>query len=170
MKLRLPAADTFGIAVILATVLALAGFLSFPYIHLTMSAANLFGLGIAGGAFLGVVLAALRLDTTADAAVEAGTATGGSKSIFVGNLAYRASKEELQSLFAEYGEVHSVRIMTDRMTRRPRGFGFVEMDARGAAAAIKALDGKEFHGRELKVNEGSERRPRGNEERSARAG
>nr|WP_232024031.1 RNA-binding protein [Sulfurivermis fontis] len=96
--------------------------------------------------------------------MEAGPAraadNGETRSIFVGNLAYRASKDELEQLFGQYGVVRSVRIMTDRMTRRPRGFGFVEMEAKSALAAIKALDGKEFHGRALKVNEGNERRPR----------
>jgi len=52
-----------------------------------------------------------------------------------------------------------VRIMTDRVTRRPRGFAFVEMDEKAIPAAIKGLDGKEFHGRNLRVNEGSDQRP-----------
>jgi RNA recognition motif-containing protein len=59
--------------------------------------------------------------------------------------------------------VHSVRIMKDRATRRPRGFAFVEMESRGAAKAIKGLDGLEYMGRNLRVNEGAERKEQGNE-------
>ncbi|OOZ41050.1 hypothetical protein BOW53_05755 [Solemya pervernicosa gill symbiont] len=79
-------------------------------------------------------------------------------SIFVGNLAYKASRDELKALFGKYGEVRSVRIMTDRATRRPRGFGFIEMDEKSARKAIKKLDGYEFMGRNIKVNEGNQRR------------
>ena len=156
MKLRFPAPTTYGTALILAIVLALAAYLLFPVLGLQSGGASLFALGVASGALLGVVLSGLRLEESAGSA----TGSGETKSIFVGNLAYRASRDDLQKLFGQYGKVHSVRIMTDRVTRRPRGFGFVEMDARGALAAIKALDGEEFHGRQLKVNEGNERKPR----------
>ena len=89
--------------------------------------------------------------------------TGEKKTIFVGNLAFKASPDELSELFTKYGTVHSVRIMKDRATRRPRGFAFVEMNERGATKAIKSLDGKEFMGRKLRVNEGAERKERNNE-------
>ncbi len=84
------------------------------------------------------------------------------KQIYVGNLPYRSSEEEVRELFAQYGEVNSVKLITDRETGRPRGFGFVEMEDSSAAAAIEALDGKEFEGRVLKVNEARprEHRPR----------
>jgi RNA recognition motif-containing protein len=82
------------------------------------------------------------------------------KTVFVGNLAFRASKRDLGELFQQYGTVHSVRLMTDRATRKPRGFGFVEMDPAGAAAAISNLDEHEFHGRQIRVNEANERKPR----------
>lgn len=80
------------------------------------------------------------------------------KSIYVGNLPFTASEDEVRDLFAAYGEVESVRLMTDRETGRPRGFGFVKMPADDADAAIKALDGKPFGGRNLRVNEAEERR------------
>ena len=159
MKVRFPAPDTLGTALILAAVLALAGYLLFPPLSHRFGGAALLAAGVAAGAFIRTGLAALRLDTSGRAAA----GNGESKSIFVGNLAYRTSKEELQHLFGAYGMVRSVRIMTDRVTRRPRGFGFVEMDAAAAAAAIKALDGKEFYGRQLKVNEGNERKNRENQ-------
>ena len=75
------------------------------------------------------------------------------KKIYVGNLPFRAYEEEIRELFAQYGEVHSVNLITDRETGRARGFGFVEMDSDGALAAIEGLNGTEFGGRTIRVNE-----------------
>lgn len=83
-----------------------------------------------------------------------------SKKLYVGNLPFSTYDEEVRNLFAAHGEVKSVSLITDRETGRLRGFGFVEMDETGAAAAIAALDGKDFNGRTLKVNEAQERSPR----------
>jgi len=83
-----------------------------------------------------------------------------SKSIYVGNLPWSATEEEVRSTFAEYGDVVSVKLVEDRETGRPRGFGFVEMDDAGAQEAIKNLDGRDFGGRNLKVNEAKPREPR----------
>lgn len=83
------------------------------------------------------------------------------KKIYVGNLPFTATEEEVKKLFAEHGEIQSVSLVTDRETGRPRGFGFVEMSAEGAAAAIKALDGTEMGGRNLRVNEAQPRRDNG---------
>lgn len=80
------------------------------------------------------------------------------KSIFVGNLPFRASEEELRDLFAQYGEVFGVRIVTDRETGRSRGFGFVDMDPEAADEAIETLDGTDFGGRTLRLNEARSRR------------
>jgi len=77
--------------------------------------------------------------------------------IFVGNLPFTASEEEIRALFAEYGNVESVRLITDRDTGRSRGFGFVEMEHEAANAAIQALNGTEMGGRALRVNEAQER-------------
>ena len=76
------------------------------------------------------------------------------KKIFVGNLSFRATEDEVRSMFAEYGAVDSVSIVTDRDTGQARGFGFVEMsnDAE-AKRAIDSLNGKELNGRALNVNE-----------------
>jgi len=82
------------------------------------------------------------------------------KTLYVGNLPYTTSEDELKDVFAEYGEVSSSKIITDRETGRSRGFGFIEMDAENAQSAIDALDGKEFNGRNLRVNEARERKPR----------
>ena len=76
------------------------------------------------------------------------------KKIYVGNMSYNTSEEDLHNLFAQYGEVLSVNLIVDRDTNRPKGFGFVEMDQNNAAdAAISQLDGKEVDGRNLRVNE-----------------
>jgi len=74
--------------------------------------------------------------------------------IFVGNLSYRTTQDELHQAFGQYGNVERVSIVTDRETGQSRGFAFVEMtDAREAEAAIAALNGAEMGGRALNVNE-----------------
>jgi RNA recognition motif-containing protein len=76
------------------------------------------------------------------------------KRIFVGNLDFSAREDELRALFESYGAVERVNILTDRDTGRSRGFGFIEMNADSEAeAAIAALDGHEWNGRALRVNE-----------------
>lgn len=73
--------------------------------------------------------------------------------IFVGNLAYSVTEADLRDLFSEYGEVTSASVPVDRDSNRPRGFAFIEMNSQASAeAAIKALDGREHEGRNLKVN------------------
>ena len=83
-----------------------------------------------------------------------------SKSIYVGNLPWSASEEQVQALFAEYGKVLSVKLISDRETGRARGFGFVEMEDADALKAIEALDNQDFGGRTLRVNEAKPRAPR----------
>lgn len=83
-----------------------------------------------------------------------------SKSIYVGNLPFSASENDVRELFAAHGTVHSVKLISDRDTGRPRGFGFVEMDQAEAEAAIKALNGVDNGGRPMRVNLAEERKPR----------
>ena len=74
--------------------------------------------------------------------------------IYCGNLAYATTDDGLKAAFAAYGEVTSARVVTDRMTGRSKGFGFVEMpNAEQAEAAIAALNGSEMDGRPIRVNE-----------------
>ena len=88
--------------------------------------------------------------------------------IFVGNLAFSATDQDIRQLFEPYGEVDTIRIITDRDTGTPRGFGFVDMpDSRAAQSAIQGLQGKELGGRTLNVNEAKPREPR-REPRQAR--
>jgi RNA recognition motif-containing protein len=85
------------------------------------------------------------------------------KNIYVGNLSWSTSEDQLREAFAEYGEVISARIITDRDTGRSRGFGFVEMEVEAEAnTAIEALNGQMMDGRPLTVNEARPRRPREN--------
>lgn len=76
-----------------------------------------------------------------------------STNIYVGNLSFDTSSSQLESLFANHGEVTGAQVITDRDTGRSRGFGFVEMaDSEAAQNAISAIDGSDFEGRTLKVN------------------
>ncbi len=82
--------------------------------------------------------------------------------MFVGNLSFDTSEQQLKELFSEHGEVTEVHMPDDRETGRPRGFAFVTMDSKSAMVnAIKALDGTELDGRDLKVNEAKPREDRG---------
>lgn len=104
---------------------------------------------------------AARTTTKARPAASKTTTGGGDNvSLYVGNLAYSAQRDAVKELFEQYGTVHSVRIMTDRATRRPRGYGFVEMDHAGAQAAMQALNDTEFCGRTLRISEAKQRAER----------
>ena len=81
--------------------------------------------------------------------------------LYVGNLNFRTTQESLEGLFSNYGEVQEVAIITDRETGRPRGFAFVTMNDEGGKEAIEALNGQEFEGRTLNINEARPREPRG---------
>ena len=81
-------------------------------------------------------------------------------SIYVGNLSFSSTQAGLENLFSQYGTPLSVNLIMDRVTGRPRGFGFVEMEEPGASAAIEALDNANFGGRTLRVNEAKPRAPR----------
>ena len=82
------------------------------------------------------------------------------KKIYVGNLPFTATEDEVSELFGQHGTVHSVALINDRETGRPRGFGFIEIDDEALQPAIQALDGYEMGGRALRVNEAQDR-PRG---------
>jgi len=80
--------------------------------------------------------------------------------LYVGNLPFSATEAEIRSLFEQHGQVEAVKIVTDRDTGRPRGFGFVDMPADDAQNAIQQMNGCEMNGRPLRVNEARERAPR----------
>jgi RNA recognition motif-containing protein len=77
--------------------------------------------------------------------------------LYVGNLPFTATDEGVRALFSSHGTVEKVSLITDRDTGRPRGFGFVEMSNSDAARAMQALNGADFGGRPLKVNEAQDR-------------
>jgi len=80
------------------------------------------------------------------------------KKLYVGNLPFSATEEELRELFEQHGPTVSVRVITDRETGRSRGFGFVEFEQESSAEkALQALDGHEMGGRPLRVNEAQDR-------------
>ena len=81
------------------------------------------------------------------------------KRLYIGNIPFSATEEELREIFGRHGTVTGVDLITDRETGRPRGFAFVDMeDSASAEAAIEAVDGSELGGRNLRVNEAKERR------------
>ena len=155
MKVIFPDATFFSKSILVAAGLAAVGYVLYPFMGVAAEdGAMIFGSGLAVGAIFGAPLSALRFVANRAPKAQPNEPV---KSVFVGNLAFKSSEDELRQLFAKYGEVKSVRIMTDRMTRRPRGFGFVEMNERGAEAAIRALNEHEFCGRKLRVNEANQR-------------
>ena len=78
--------------------------------------------------------------------------------LYVGNISWNTTEEELKTLFSEYGTVSAVRIITEGHSGRSKGFGFVEMESKeGAESAIESLDGKDYGGRDLRVNQAKER-------------
>jgi len=82
--------------------------------------------------------------------------------IYVGNLPYNVRDQQLGDLFGQYGDVTSAKVIIDRESNRSKGFGFVEMaDGNAGQEAISALDGQDFEGRPLKVNEARPRPDRG---------
>ena len=92
-------------------------------------------------------------------------------SIYVGNLSYQVTQDDILAVFREYGTVKQVQVPTDRETGRPRGFCFVEMETEDEeTAAIDALDGAEWMGRSLKVNKAKPREDRGSRPGGSRSG
>ena len=77
--------------------------------------------------------------------------------LYVGNLPFTATEDAVRTLFAPHGTVEKVSMINDRETGRPRGFGFVEMSNADASRAMQALNGKDFDGRSLKINEAQDK-------------
>ena len=151
MKFEVPSLGYFVKTIIIALLLAILSFVLYPYLALdNLSMQRVFSYAILTGAVIGSLITAVGIKLSGENRTE---------SIFVGNLAFKMPPNALRELFEQYGQVHAVRLMTDRVTRKPRGFGFVEMNRKEARAAIRALDGTEFFGRQLKVNIANERKP-----------
>lgn len=78
--------------------------------------------------------------------------------IFVGNLPFTVTEDALREMFEPFGEIQTLKLITDRETGRPRGFGFIEMDNADADAAIKSLNNTDLDGRTIKVNQSEPRK------------
>ncbi|MEL3929634.1 RNA recognition motif domain-containing protein [Aeromonas enteropelogenes] len=140
-------------AAILALVLAVIGYLVAQALQFSLKAEVIFAVGLAIGGFI-VPLCLKRSPANASEAV----ANQETCTLYVGNLPYRANEIAVRELFAEQGQVISVRLMKDKATGKRRGFGFVEMPAADAAKAIAALNDKEYQQRTLKVREANDKR------------
>lgn len=151
MKFEFPSFCYLVKTVFISLLLALVGYFLASRLYTgRVPAIPFFTLGILAGSLLGTLFAGIHIQRKAGERTE---------SIFVGNLAFKMPASALRELFEQYGEVHAVRLMTDRVTRKPRGFGFVEMNRREAKTAIRALNGTEVYGRQIKVNIANERKP-----------
>ena len=164
MKISFPTPSTYFIGLAIAVVLVgLGALLANPLQLATLELPWLLAIGAVFGHLIGALLhdtdagQAPRPARAAQPTTTPGGDAKGRTTLYVGNLAFRTTRREFEELFARYGKVYSARIMTDRATRKPRGFGFIEMDMAGAAKAIATLNDQDFNGRTLKVNEASER-------------
>lgn len=145
MKIALPTYKNIIKAFVIASILSVIGYYLVPSLNLNeIAPERLVAYSILISAFIAGVLAVIPMEFNLIGSKQV--------SVFIGNLAFKASANDLRDLFADYGDIQSVRVMTDRATRRPKGFAFVEMDKKGAKAAIADLDGTEFFGRDIKVN------------------
>lgn len=133
---------------VVSVVLALVGYFAAGTVT-TLSAEF-----VAGFAFIAAIISGVLNGGSSSASASDQTEL---KTLYVGNLPYRANEAAVRELFAEHGYVQSVRLMKDKHTGKRRGFGFVEMAAGDAAGAIKALNDNEFQQRTLKVREAKER-------------
>ncbi|MDH5600306.1 MAG: hypothetical protein OEY78_03265 [Gammaproteobacteria bacterium] len=149
MKIALPTLKNIIKSFVIASILSVVGFYLFPLLNTEVSSARLVAYSILSGGFIAGVLVSMPMEFNFGS---------NQVSVFIGNLAFKASAKDLRELFEEYGDIHNVRVMTDRATRRPKGFAFVEMDKKGAKAAIAELDGSEFFGRDIKVNYATRRK------------
>ena len=144
MKIALPTFKDIIKSFVISSVLAVIGYFLFKSLPTTeMGPERLVAYSILLGGFIAAILASMPMEFNFGS---------NQASVFIGNLAFKASAKDLRELFESYGDIQSIRVMTDRATRRPKGFAFVEMDKKGAKAAIEALDGSEFFGRDIKVN------------------
>jgi len=138
----------FLTAIVVAIVLAAIGF----FLAGSFSAD---GKTVAISLFLGAIISSVVSNMSGQSSSD--DATGDVKTLYVGNLPYRANESAVRELFSEYGVVHSVRLMKDKHTGKRRGFGFVEMAANDSDNAVNALNDTEFQQRTLKVREAKER-------------
>lgn len=156
MKYQLPSLKTYMVGLLVLTGITVIASVLLPTVGIDNKNVVLAVMaGLIIGHFVGTSLTAAPsrgAATTSSASTEITT-------IYVGNLAFHTSKYDLYNLFKPYGKVHSSRIMFDKITKKSRGFGFVEMSRTDAKTAIEALDSTEFSGRTIRVNEANNQSP-----------
>ena len=151
MKIALPTYKNIIKSIIIALILSIAGYFLFPHLGVNeLAPERLLAYAVLISSFIAGILIVTPMEFSLVRSKQA--------SVFVGNLAFKANANDLRELFSDFGDVQGVRVMTDRATRRPKGFAFVEMDKKGAKAAISELDGSEFFGRDIKVNYATRRK------------
>jgi len=150
MKIALPTFKNIIKSLVIAFILSIASYFLAPHLGIATESMRLVAYAVLAGAFIGGILVAMPMELNLIGSKQV--------SVFIGNLAFKAGANDLRELFEDYGDVQGVRVMTDRATRRPKGFAFVEMDKKGAKAAIADLDGTEFFGRDIKVNYATRRK------------
>ena len=156
MKYQLPSLKTYMVGLLVLTGITVIASIVLPTIGIDNKNVVLAVMaGLVIGHFVGTSLTALPSKGIAGQS----SISTELKTIYVGNLAFHTSKYDLYNLFKPYGKVHSSRIMFDKVTKKSRGFGFVEMNSADAEAAIEALDGKDFSGRSIRVNEANNQSP-----------
>lgn len=137
-------------AAIVSIAVAVVGFIVFSVTESTLPASYAFPIG---AIITGILIQLSSSSSSTTQSVK-------TKTLYVGNLPYRANETSVRTLFAEHGQVLSVRLMKDKHTGKRRGFGFVEMPQADALNAISALNDAEYQQRTLKVREANERAPR----------
>lgn len=134
-------------ASVISVAIAAIGFAALSFIGNSIAAPIAFAIG---AIITGITIKLTTPSSASSAAVETTT-------LYVGNLPYRANETSVRTLFAEHGQVLSVRLMKDKHTGKRRGFGFVEMPEADAKEAIQSLNDVEYQQRTLKVREANER-------------
>ncbi len=147
--------SSLQLSIVYSLVLAVIGYFVLPFFGEALPVDLVFATGLAlGGIFVAIISNTQGQKQTSEIVQ---SAQGPTKTIYVGNLPYRANEATIKELFEKFGEVHSVRLLKDRQTGKRRGFGFVEMDEDTGDKAIKALNDSEFQQRTLKVREAKDR-------------
>jgi len=140
--------------VVIAAVLALVGFFVTPILGLNHEVPV--GSLVAVGLFVGYLFGALV--TSRGESSGSSKKAGKSNVLYVGNIPFKAREEEVQRLFEAYGTVVSVRLVRGGPSRRPKGYGFVEMASAGDMKAALVLNGEDFAGRKLRVNSAKDKK------------
>lgn len=151
--------SSFQSSILYSLILATLGYFIITFMDFSNDASILFAVGIAlGGAFIAIITnSSANNRVTKSSKSQSKQNDIETKTIYVGNLPYRANETAIRELFEQYGHVQSVRLLKDRQTGKRRGFGFVEMDANCIKQTITALNESEFQQRTLKVREAKDR-------------